>query len=704
VQAPAKPLDEEHRLAALDELQILDSDAEASFDALTALAAEIAQAPLALISLIDAERQWFKSCHGGDFTEAPREISFCGHVVANGGPLLVPDATRDERFADNPLVVGEPKVAFYFGLPVKNRDGYTLGTLCVIDHQPRELTARERASLDRVASQVAELFESRRRQLALERAHAQARNAEERAKESERAAREGERRLRAVFEGMVEGVVLQGANGEILEANPAAQVILGLSHGEMVGRTSVDPRWVCVREDGSPFPGEEHPSMEALRTGVSVTGVPMGVHKPSGELTWIRINAFPLKHEDGEAPHGVVATFHDLTAERALLDAERHVARRERLVTAGTLAAGVGHEINNPLTYVDLNLDQALASIPDVETFSEVRSLLREAKDGTERIGKIVRGMKTLSRGESAPSVLTLSSSVDAAVSMAQHETRGRATVRTDVPEDLRAVGDEAGVAQILVNLIVNAAHAFVETEPDANVIEVSARRTAEGSIRIAVTDNGPGISESIQSHIFDPFFTTKAVGRGTGLGLSVSQRIARDLGGDLVLASSSPKGTEFHLFLLEAKRTEARPVLADPPRAPETPRRGRVLIIDDERLILRSLTRVLEKEHDVVGCLDPREALKLLLEGADFDLVLCDLSMPYVTGAAIYRELEAKRPELATRTVMVTGTMAESDTAFLDSFPNPWLKKPVSMDALVRTVNTYVHASRRAPEQEPAA
>jgi diguanylate cyclase (GGDEF)-like protein len=138
---PAIPVDEASRLDALRSLNILDTAAEERFDRLTRLAKRAFGVPIALVSLVDANRQWFKSCQGLSVSETPRHVSFCGHAILSREVLVVPDALLDERFHDNPLVVGEPKIRFYAGCPLAAPNGSRLGTLCLVDREPRALDA-----------------------------------------------------------------------------------------------------------------------------------------------------------------------------------------------------------------------------------------------------------------------------------------------------------------------------------------------------------------------------------------------------------------------------------------------------------------------------------------------------------------------------------------------------------------------------------
>jgi diguanylate cyclase (GGDEF)-like protein/PAS domain S-box-containing protein len=313
----------------LARLGLLDGRPDETFDRLARLAVTVADAPISLIAFVGDDHEYFRGqvLPGGVSSEhrkAPLTHSLCKLVVEDAAPLIVGDAREDARLHSHPAVRDLGVVA-YAGFPLFS-DGIALGTLCVGDLEPRTWLPKELDAVRDLADAAATELSLR---LAL---------AEQRTLSAERA--ESERRYRSVIAVMSEGVVLQQAGGAIIACNDAAERILGLTADQMMGRTSVDPAWRAIREDGTDFPGQDHPATRTLRTSLPIRDEIMGVHKPTGELTWIAVCTEPVRIAQGTRAHAVVATFRDITAERAArLELAAHAREQEALREFATLVA-----------------------------------------------------------------------------------------------------------------------------------------------------------------------------------------------------------------------------------------------------------------------------------------------------------------------------------------------------------------------------
>ncbi|MEO0322311.1 MAG: ATP-binding protein [Myxococcota bacterium] len=389
---------------------------------------------------------------------------------------------------------------------------------------------------------------------------------------------------------------------------------------------------------------------------------------------------------------------------RALREQEARLALADRLASLGTLAAGAAHEINNPLSVVATNavvmletLEKAEAEVPE-EVREELGTLAEEIREGARRVQRTVRDLRTLTREPpTTMGAVELLSLTEATAPLVRHELRHRARLEIDVPAGLSAWADEGRLGQVLLNLLINAAHAIPPGDVEAQRVRVSARPRGE-LLEIAVEDTGSGIPAENLAHIFEPFFTTKPQGEGTGLGLSVCYGLVRALGGTIDVDSTPGVGTTFTLRLRRAestRRSGTRAVAA----APE--HRARVLIIDDDAVVARTLARTL-RDHDVSIATDPREGLRRC-RSEPFDVVLCDVMMPEMTGPQLLLRLERSddacvSPEAV---VFISGGAFESATReALEHLPNRLLEKPLDVTEL----RGLVAAARRAGPARAAA
>jgi signal transduction histidine kinase/CheY-like chemotaxis protein len=358
----------------------------------------------------------------------------------------------------------------------------------------------------------------------------------------------------------------------------------------------------------------------------------------------------------------------------------------ERLATVGTLAVGVAHEINNPLTFVLGNLQLAARQLlkpfeSEPERVDATLKYLTNAREGAERIQNIVRDLDTFSHpDECPPGPIDVRQVLELSVRMAQGELRHRARLVREYGPVPDVLADGSRLGQVFLNLLVNAAQAIPEGNADRH--EIRLRTWAEEhTVCVEVRDTGQGIPAELLGRIFDPFFTTKAVGKGTGLGLSISHGLVTALGGELSVESEPGQGSVFRVRLPVAPTGLAA---SPPPPCQKAPRRGRLLVVDDEPLLARTLQMLLEPEHDVTIFHDAREALEHLRTGTAYDAILCDLMMAEMTGEQFYEELSLSAPEQLFRIIFMTGgAVTRNAREFLARVPNPHLLKPFQQQEL---------------------
>lgn len=420
----------------------------------------------------------------------------------------------------------------------------------------------------------------------------------------------------------------------------------------------------------------------------------------------------------------------DISERRAL---QAGLAQADRMATMGILAAGIGHEINNPLTYVLYNIGTLAEDLPrlsqamtrclealrdrvgqdelsqrlgadlrrlDPAELEEHCERAKRASLGTQRIMEIARGLSHLARVDQNPSTrVDINSAVSYAIVMANNEIKCRAVLEKDLRPVPRIAASEGKIAQVFLNLLVNAAHSIEEGSVERNRITIRTRSDEEFVI-IEISDTGAGIAEDDLDRIFEPFFTTKTVGRGLGLGLAVTQRIVSSYGGRIHVESDLCKGSKFSVYLPISEGSEGPAAVEHERsrvgRAAERAR-GRVLIVDDEDMVRRAIGSILSRSCVVVLAASGAEAQDLLSNDAAFDLVLCDLMMPETSGVQLHQWLQEHHPHLAKHLVFITGGVFTAHTReYLDRTGNLCLEKPFASATLRDLVATRITAARR--------
>jgi PAS domain S-box-containing protein len=482
-----------------------------------------------------------------------------------------------------------------------------------------------------------------------------------------------EAQFRRVIEAAPDGIVVS-RNGVVLFANPSAVALLGYDDAAaLVGQP------MTLFLDAAEIAVMRERIMATARGGPPLVPQEYTARRRDGSQVIAEITSLPIEWDGGPA---VIALVRDVT-ERARMQGQ--LTRTDRLRALGTLAAGVAHEVNNPLAYMALALealDGLIQSGMAPEQRADALKVLAEIRGGAKRVSTIVRDLRAFAqdgeRDEGPGAGADVAEVLATMQRLVKHDVSHRATLTVDAPALPPVAGSTRRLEQVVVNLVLNAAQAVEGHGPSPQIL-VRAFLSGEGSVSIEVTDNGPGLGKDVLPRIFDPFTTAKAAQLGSGLGLATSHRIVTELGGSLTVESELGLKTTFRVTLpiipLDtrglARAVETAPV--------DTGQRWRVLVVDDEPTIRRLLCNLLG-HHDVEAVGSGEEALARL-RADDFDVVVCDLMMPTVTGMDVFVAIAAERPGLERRFVFITGgAFTERGRAFLERIPNRRLEKPFTI------------------------
>jgi PAS domain S-box-containing protein len=497
-----------------------------------------------------------------------------------------------------------------------------------------------------------------------------------------------ERRYRAVLDHGHDAICLIDECGFVIEANRGFALVTGRAIEAIIGRH--------IR-DLAP-PGHAATNQASIRRALrheAESGVECHLMRPDGT---VRVVTFFGSVIQLEGRRVVVAVGRDVTEQ---LKAQAQLMISDRMASVGMLAAGVAHEINNPLAAVLANLELAARHAAEVgqdpEAAAELVEEVLDAREGADRVRQIVRDLRIFARAEAEDQVpIDLHRVLDSATRMAWNELRHRAHVVKRFTSVPAVLASESRLGQVFLNLIVNAAQAIPEGHADANEITLVTRAEA-GRVIIEVTDSGPGIPPEALARLFTPFFTTKPIGVGTGLGLSICQRIVQAAGGEIQVESPPGRGATFRVILPACAGEVVASTAPVAPALPVVGRRGRVLAVDDDGLVVRLVHRILATSHDVTTVTSAQVALDLVAAGERFDVILCDVMMPRLTGMELHERLAACAPEQAERMVFVTGgAFTPAAREFLGKVSHARIEKPFDPLELRRLVGERVESVER--------
>ncbi len=497
-------------------------------------------------------------------------------------------------------------------------------------------------------------------------------------KQAEEALRESENEHRDLFETMAQGVVYQDTDGSITEANPAAERILGLTLDQMQGRTSIDPRWRAIHEDGSEFPGYER--------------------------------ADAIKDHEGNII-GLIGLIRDVTerkkAEEERLHLQAQVQEAQRMESLGVLAGGVAHDFNNMLGVISGFAELTLEA---VDSSSVEHGYVEQMQVAAARAAQTVEQILIFSRRTDAEKrVVSLGAIVEESVKLLRSILPASIVLRHEILGEIPGVmADASKIQQVIMNLATNARHAMWSEGGELSLlltthrVDATATKTkgdlgiSEGNYaHLAVRDTGAGIPPEIRERIFEPFFTTKGVGKGSGMGLATSYGIVASHGGFVTVDSELGAGSVFHIYL-PATAAEVKPdgdIARD--AGEKVQGKERVLVVDDEPAVLRMTSIMLQKlGYSVTPFSDSCAALDALRQSPhSWEALVTDQTMPGLNGIEMLKAARILRADLPV--VIMTGHSDKlAETADGGVGADTVLKKPFFSAGLAAVLRYVLHAN----------
>jgi signal transduction histidine kinase len=544
------PVDEDQRLAALHRYRVMDTPPEPAFDRLAHIAHHMLHTPTALVSLVDSDRQWFKSRIGLDTAETPRKWSLCSHAVAAKDVLVVPDARNDLRFSDNPLVTGPPGIRFYVGAPLITADGFALGTICALDYAPRPTTGPEDIGCLRLLADCV-VFALEQRMAVRDLAA------------RERALLEKSELLQTTINAAGQGISAFDADLKLVSRNDKFLELLDLPPELGNLGTPFEAISAAVAKYGGYGSGDPDAWVVARSEAVR-RGRPHRLEIIRGDGHVIEVRGFPVPGG------GRVTTYTDITEQRRHADElQRQLAEREAIVRMkDEFVATVSHELRTPLTALSgaLGLLESGQAGPLPHPADDMVAM---AHKSSQRLIKLVGDIFDIEKLESGSARFHIAPyRLAPLVEQAVAQTKPIAEMfyvtfelRMMAP-DAMALVDPDRCIQAVTNLLSNAA----KFSPPGKKVRVTVDR-CDGRVRLSVTDRGPGIPLEFRQRVFERFAQADSSDKrrfgGSGLGLTIVKQIVENLNGTVDFETEAARGTTFHIYFPEWCATGA---VAAPP------------------------------------------------------------------------------------------------------------------------------------------
>jgi len=649
-------------IAAQEEIATCGMDLTTVMQCVSDRSWRLLRADGAIVEIVDGDSIVYRAASGTATpfvgTRLQIDSSLSGHCIRQAEPILCPDTDRDDRV--NKEACRQIGVRSMLLVPLSSPEGAVIGVLKVVSAFPRAFVRDDTAVLQLMSglmgASIARCTEYEARQVLLAERTA-----------ALEALEESEGRFRSALAATQEGLVIQQADGTIVTTNAAAEQILGLSFDQLVGRTSLDPRWMATHEDGTPWTGETHPAMIALRERRPVPATVMGVRRPDGSQVWITVGAAPFQRPGETGPSSVVVTFSDITArvtaQRQLTDYAQQLERARDIAVAANRSksaflANMSHEIRTPMNGV-IGMAGLLLDTPLNPEQKDIAETIRSSGEALLTILNDILDFSKIEAGklELETIAFPLRRTLEEAVELLAERAENKGLelilfVHEQVPDLL--LGDPGRLRQVLTNLIGNAIK-FTDNGEVLVEVHVSQSDSERGTLQLhlSVKDTGIGISTEGQAQLFQSFSqvdasTTRRYG-GTGLGLAISKQLCEMMGGTIGVESTPGQGSNFWCtFTLGIARDTAETAATEMPTMDLIGRR--VLIIDDNTTNANLLAQQLCSWGVVADTANSvRPALDLLRAAASqqhpYDLALVDFPLPGVEELTLATQTEPRIP-----------------------------------------------------------
>ncbi len=647
------PPNEAQRLEALKSYQIIDTLAEQEFDNLTKIASHIFDAPIALITLLDEKRQWFKSKVGLEANETPREVSFCQYAIMDKKALVVEDAASDKRFEDNPLVTNDPNIRFYAGYPITTQEGYGLGTLCVIDDKPRTATEQQLELLEGLAETAMSLIECRKTNHKLEI-------------------------YKRFFDESLNLLCIVDTKGVCQQVNPFFTQKLGWPEEALLNRPLMDFFHPDDQE-------EAYRQLEKLNQGIPTVAFENRLRKKDGTYLWVQWNCQP----DTQAGK-LFAIAYDITPLK-----QQNKALNEAIHYKDIFLSNMSHEIRTPMNAI-IGFADLLERTPLNPTQAEYLDAISVAGNNLLAIINDILDLSKIEAGkielESSPVALRklLKDAVKLSQSKADEKgLRLKASIDMEAPEYV--LSDATRLHQILVNLISNAVK-FTETGQVTVRLDAERREAQCANLCFQVIDTGIGIAPQDLERIFERFEQAsqprEVLFGGTGLGLSIVKMLTELMGGHVEVDSEVGEGTAFRCYLdlpiaAAAAAEEVR-------RSQDQEQRlegVRVLLAEDNALNQKLAAYALKHNGALVDFAENGAEAVKKARANPYDIILMDLQMPILNG---YEATEKIRQELKNQTPIIACTahsLVGERSKCIEAGMNEYISKPYTEAVLAQAI-----------------